>query len=470
MRKPIQYQMPQYQPVAGHLPPITIRDFKGINTFDPFSIPDNMFTDIENFTTSDYPTLTVRPGYTVLGSAIGSKVIGLGSWKDEEIHAVFNDGTWRKWNGSTWQTLKSGLDTSAEWTFVNYQGGTWADKNLVGSNGVDGLHRYDGSTVQTFGDAPSDINFVCSYQNRIWGASGATLHACALDRPEDWQDFAGTEEDSFFKDVESSRGENNNMLSGGLTKLVIGFPNSVRELYGGVPSDFNDRLITEDEGFANNKSAVTHEGIMHFMHKVGFFQYTGGVIPDKTFSEIVDDFYPSITDQSAAGTDGTRVYFNLPPDTLLVYDARVDVQTWTVWKGIQATRLILFNHELHIGDAQGRVLKLGGTTDAGADISAYAITKPFTSQSAAQKQKWIKLWTHWELAAGSTLNIYLSDSESKDDWELMKTITGIGEKIDRIVIPIGRFSLANMIRIKFEVTGWAKMREYTRQIRLLPLY
>ncbi|GKU76842.1 hypothetical protein [Paenibacillus sp. L3-i20] len=468
MRKPIQYPMQQYQPLTGMIPPITIRDFKGVNTLDPFSIPDNMFTDMMNFTTSDYPTLSVRPGYTQLGSTVGTKVLGLGACKDKEIHAVFNDGTWRKWNGSSWVQLANNLDTSADWSFTNFQGNL-TDINLIGTNGVNGLRRYDGTSVQSFGNAPANLNYVTTYQNRLWGASGKELRASALDRPDLWNTFAGNEEDSYAKDIESSRGENINMLSGGLTKLIVGMPNAIKELYGGLPSDFNDRLITEDEGFSNNKSAVTHEGIMRFIHKIGLFTFTGGVLPDKSFSDIVSRYFSQTSNESVSGTDGTRIYFNLPPDTLLVYDPRSHVQSWSVWKGIKVTQFLMFQNELYIGDSQGRVLRLGGSNDAGLPINWSATTKPYTSETVAQKMRWLKMWTHWELDTGSTLNVYLSDTANGDDWELVQTVVGTGRKIERILIPVNKFTLSNMIRIKFEGYGWARLHELTRKFRLLPL-
>lgn len=154
----IQKPLSNYPPLSG-VQTITVREFRGVNTFDPFSIGEEFFTDMRNLTTDDYPTLTVRPGYTRLGNAIGTRVLGLGVWKNSQLHAVFNDGTWRRWNGSTWQTLLSNLNTSADWTFTNFQGNL-DDVNLIGCNGVDGLYRYDGNAVQKFGDADDKINFI----------------------------------------------------------------------------------------------------------------------------------------------------------------------------------------------------------------------------------------------------------------------------------------------------------------------
>ncbi|MFB0847342.1 hypothetical protein [Paenibacillus oleatilyticus] len=468
MKPLIQRQPANYQPVTGMLPPQTIREFKGVNTFDPFSITDNFFTDMSNFVTDDYPAMTVRPGYTVLGNAIGSKVLGLGVWKDQEIHAVFNDGTWRKWTGSAWSSpLASGLDTSAAWSFANFQGNQ-PDVRLFGANGVNGLRMYNGTSVTTFGDAPANINFISTYANRLWGASGKELRACALDQPDKWNVFNGNDEDSYGKDIESTRGENINSLSSGMSKLIVGMPNSLHELYGSNPSDFQTRLVTEETGVANNQSLFVQDSVLNFIHTNGIYRFiSGGVGPDRSFSDIVKKYFLNVNN-STAGTDGKKFYFQTEPGKILVYDPRMT--TWVVWTGINPTCFSIFQHQLYIGDSHGRVLRLGGLDDAGSPITWFATTKPFTSGSVAQKTRWIKLWTFWELAAGSFLNVYLSTSSEGNDWELVQTVTGTGNKIERIIIPVQKYVLANYVRIKFEGTEWARLHEHTRQVRQLPLY
>lgn len=463
MKRPVQYQMPQYQQLPGITPPIPIRQFRGINTFDPFSIDDSFFTEVSNIA-PDWPAVVTRPGYTLLGSAIGGKVLGLGVWKDTELHAVFSDGTWRKWAGSTWQQLASGLSATAEWTFTNFEG-NWSGVNLVGANGVDGLRRYDGSTIQTISGAPAGINYVTTYQNRVWGAMGNEIRACKLDDATQWSSFPGTEEDSYGKTMESNRGETVIMLSGGLSKLVIGMRNSMHELYGGIPSDFTTRLAAEDTGFVNNKSAFTQDAVLRFIHSNGLYEYvSGGVSPDWSFSDNVRKLTEAIGSGSVAASDGRRFYFKVDSG-LLVYD--LDTQTWTVWHGLEVVCFATMQGQLYAGDAQGRVLRLGGETDAGQLISWRVVTKPFTNSSTGQRSRWLKLWAMIELAAGSSLTISLSQTKDGDDWVPVHSMTGTGLQIERVLIPVRQFTLSHMLRIKIEGTGWARIHEITRQGRVL---
>lgn len=452
----------------GNIPGIqtsTIREFQGVNTYDPFSIPDSFFMDISNLTMDDYPALSVRPGYTALGGAIGGRVLGLGVWKDQEIHAVFGDGTWRKWNGSAWQTLVSGLNASAPWSFTNFQGNL-DDVHLFGANGINPMKKYGGSTVTNVATAPEGANYVTLYENRLWCAYGKTIHASALDRPEVWNEFGEPIDDgSYYKEVEADMGENINMLNGGLKKLTIGMPNSLHELYGGMPSEFQTIAKAKDIGAINNRSAIVQEGLMRFIHPTGIYDFSGGLQPDKAFSDVVRGYFGSVAD-TAAGSDSKKLYFYVAPN-LLVYDPRVEA--WTVWKNIDATCFAIMKNELYIGTRQGRVIKLGGDTDAGIPISWYAVTKPFTNQSMAQKLRWYKLWVVVDLPSGSTMKVSLSKTHNGNDWQEVMSLNGQNMNRRKVMIPVSKFANEDTIRIRFEGTGKAKIHEYTRQQRALPL-
>ena len=115
--KVVQYNIPQYQEIGGKNEEI-IRMFKGLNSYDPLSIPSNFFTELENLDFDDYPTLTTRKGLELVLSS-GSPVIGFGVWKGRELHVINDNGTWRAFNGSTWKTVKTGMNTNGVYSFTN---------------------------------------------------------------------------------------------------------------------------------------------------------------------------------------------------------------------------------------------------------------------------------------------------------------------------------------------------------------
>lgn len=423
---------------------------------------------MKNMTLDDYPAISMRPGYRVLGS-YGSKVLGMGVWRGRELHAVFNDGTWRRLNGTVWTTLVSGLNTTAEWTFTNFDGNL-GGVNLIGSNGIDSMRKYNGSNVSLLSGAPSNGKYITTYQNRLWCAVGNELWASALDQPENWNQFVGNQQDSYRRQMESTRGEDINMLSGSLTKLTIGMPGSLHELYGGMPADFNTRLITEDMGLSNNKSAMTQEGFMRFIHPTGIYEYGGGTLPTKSFSDRIGKRLNDIGIDPVAGTDGRKLFFNIHSDQMLVYDPRSGIESWCEWRGINAVQFAEMNSQLYIGDSSGQVLQLTGTEDNGTPITWSATTKPFNNGSISKKMRWYKLWVVVELRG--IMQIHLSRSVSGDeDWTLVQNIVGSSKtEVQRIIIPVRQFARENWIRVRFSGTGYVRLHEFTRQTRQLPLY
>ncbi|WP_339306552.1 hypothetical protein [Paenibacillus sp. FSL R5-0519] len=464
--RPVQYKPSQNQPLEGMMQPIPIREFRGLNTFDPYSIEDTYFTEMQNLTTDDYPAISTRPGLAVQGT-FGTRVLGMGVWRGRELHAVFNDGTWRRLIGSTWTTLASGLNTSAEWSFTNFDGNL-GGVNLIGCNGVDSMRKYNGSAVSVLSGAPSNGKYITTYQNRLWCAVGNELWSSALDQPENWNQFAGNQQDSYRKTIESSHGEDINMLSGSLYRLTIGMPSSIHLLMGGQPSDFNSRVVTDDEGVANNNAVSAREGSLRFMHKSGIYEYSAAALPDKGFSEVIKSFYPNVSTASAAGSDGLRLYFSTQSGETLVHDPRIG--TWTRWVTPVPTCYASIGQDLYIGTATGQVLKLGGTLDMASPVAWKAVTKPFTNQSIAQRQRWLKMWIVVDMGVGSVLNISLSNQKSGENWDSVISFTSSSTVSQRIIIPVRKFALENTVRIKLEGLGFVRLHEIARQVRQLPLY
>lgn len=455
------------QPLPGIQEPISIRQWQGLNTYDAYSIADSQLTDMSNMSTSDYPALSVRPGFSVLGT-FGTRVLGLSAWKTE-LHAVFNDGSWRKWNGSTWTTLLTGLNTSAEWAFTVFQGNL-DDINLIGVNGIV-AKRYDGSTVSDLSGVPAGAKYITTFENRLWVAFGNEIRACALDQPEAWDTFEGTDEDSYGKTIESTRGEDVNMLSGSLAKLTIGMPNSLHELYGGVPSSFITKLITDDVGVLNNKSATSQSGIMRIIDQRSVYDYAGGNLPNQEFSQVVGGFLESMDANGSSGSDPDILYFRTHTGEIMVYDSRTGVGCWSRWNNIDPEFFLLLDDVMYIGDSLGRVLKLGASTsDGGTPISWSITTKPFTNPTMSQRQRWLKLWLYAEIPAGTTVNVYLSTTKDGNDFNLVHTVSGPLSVTERIIIPVRSVVLQNTVRVKITGTGPATIHELVRQVRQLPLF
>jgi hypothetical protein len=456
-------RIPPKQPSNG------IREFRGVNKLDPYSLNTSFSPLARNLISSNFPALTVRPGFSVLGSVSGAtRVLGLGIWKATELHAVFNDGTWRKWTGSTWTTLKSGLSKTAVWSFANYKGNL-GNVNLVGTNGVDPMQHYDGTTVSNLATAPAGGNFIETHDNRLYCAVGLKLYFSPIGIADNWNLVEQTAADGGNFDKNTPEGESICGLKAGSGHITVFFPSSSWELYGTSSDDYTYMPVAEDIGGLNDQSIVNLGGVTYFLDETGIYAYSGGARPRKDFSLpvqwYVDNMIPSAKQTCCMGADGRYLYVAIPmasssaPDTILVYDSLM--QVWYVWDNIPAVFFAKMGDALYVADAQGRVLQLGGTTDNGAAISWEWQSKPIGAATMGQLTRVRQLVVTADKPAGSTLQVSLTDQPTADSgWKTAGTF-GSELNIQSRSLPVPPSMMGNVrfFRTKLSGTGPATIYE-----------
>lgn len=458
-------------------PSHVLRDFRGINRLDPFAIADEFATDMKNLTSDSYPAFSTRSGYSLLGSSFGSPILGLSSWKNNELHAVSN-GSWYRFTGGSWGSpIKPGLSTTAEWTFTNFKGNL-TEINLIGANGTNAVQRYDGSTVQDLAGTPANANFITTYSNRLFAAVGNTVHVSELNVPTNWTTTIGSDSDPFQINVNTTDGETINALRPGIGHMTIFKPNSMYELFGEDISTVRVEAIDLEIGAINNKCVTTLNGIVFMLHRTGIYRYGGGTRPSREFSQpvqaYVDQMNTAARNRCSIGTDGQKLYFSIPvsssttPDTVLVYDPKFDM--WTVWKDFSTLQIAQSSFNCYMGMNDGKVVQLGGSSDNGSPIAFERVSKPFGSMSLNKLIRWFKLWVMCDVPVGSSLNVYLSPSAKGEDWVLVGSIgASTSYQHSRIILTPTQIANSHYVRIKFSGVGPVTVYELDRDQREFPL-
>lgn len=459
-------------------PTHVMREFRGVNKLDKFTIADEFATDMKNLTSDDYPAFSTRPGYSLLGSAFANPILGLGSWKNAELHTVSN-GSWHRFTGGTWGTaLASGLNATADWSFTNFKGNL-SDINLIGANGADAIRRYDGSTVQTLTGAPANANYITTYSNRLFAAVGNTIHACELNVPTNWTTVIGADSDPFQLNVNTTDGETVNAMKPGIGHVTVFKPNSMHEIYGEDVGNVRLETVDLEVGAINNKSIVTLNSILFFIHRTGIYRYGGGTRPTREFAQpvqwYIDNMNTTARAKCSAGTDGQKLYFSIPmnsnttTDTILVYDPKFDA--WTVWKDLTALHMATSTFEMYMGMNDGKVIQMGGTTDNGTAITWERIFKPMGAMSLNKLIRWFKMWFLVDVPVGSSINVYLSPSATGDgDWVLVGTIAAsTAYQSARIILTPTQIANTHYVRMKMSGTGPMTVFEFDRDQREFPL-
>lgn len=473
--------IPYWPKMKKSLPTNVQREFRGVNRVDKYRIDPSFATDLSNVVTSDFPALKTRPGFSLVGSALPARILGLNVRNETELVAMSN-GQWYSSTGGTWSAITSGSgnSTSANMSFTNFDGG-YSGVNLVGVNGVDAVKRYDGASVSTISDAPAGLNYVDTFTDRIWGAVASTLHFSEFRNGDNWTVTAGTDADPGFITVESNDGESISAVRTGPRRLVVFKPNSIYNLFGTYAEDFSLVPVAADIGALSNQCVVNVDGQIYFVHQTGVYLYSGSTRPDRSFSLPVQDYIdrinPAQRHKVCAGSDGINLYIGIPldsatePDATLVYNS--DFNTWVVWNGYAPLNLTTWIDTPYIGNVDGTVRKVGGlTTDNGAPISGYYTTKVFGSESYSQRLRWKRAWVVAKVPTGSTLQVYMTgNSDGVSDFTLVQNVP-VSNSVSsaRVIIPTNAAYNSNTVTLKFVFSGPIEIIEWSREEDQLPIY
>jgi hypothetical protein len=476
-KSPVKVELSAWDAISGLQEPSVIRQFDGMNELNSFAIKDEHATRNKNLTTTRYPALSVRKSGGALPSTLSAEVDGVAA-REGELHVIAG-GVWYKYNGDAWSTLRTGLDTSKKWSFVNFQG-NFAANCLLATNGVDKALKYDGATVNPVSDlanAPAGANFIATHDNRVYVAVNSTVHFSALRKAEDWN----TVNEAGQIVVETTDGKKITGLVAGSSRLTVFKQNSIHELFGNSPSNYQMKVVTENLGSPTGNSAQVIDGVIYFLGNDAVYRYSGGSMPAGDFSVQVRGTIGKINlaaaDQSVSWQKGKKYYLAFPtgshtnPDTVLEFDT--EFNTWNTWSypsPVSAKGAIL-DGVTYIGCVDGTIYKLDDaqTTDKGTPVPFEWVSKPFTYGSLAAKSRWYRMWVIADIPAESTLNVYVSSEHEGENWSLVKSITALTTiQAKEILIPTALVNHSNWVRIRLEGTGQVVVYEVSRQERVYP--
>lgn len=474
--------LPYWPTTKKSLPTNVIREFRGLNRLDPMTIDQRFASDIINITTVDFPIIKTRPGYTLMGT-LPERINGLSSRTNSELVAVSNG---HLYHGNSLTDAGGGFDLGADMSFANFQGG-FNKMNILMSNGIDAMFRWDGTTLQIITGAPDAPDYVETFQDRVWCVTAQNGVKNQLNYSEyrvatNWTTINQDDADPGNIIVEDNRGEPINGIHAGNSHLTIFKPNSIYELYGYSPQDFRIINVTNEVGIFSNQAWTTAKGVQYFVHHTGIYRYSGGTSPDRSFSMRVADYVDRITpgyeSKCTVGTDGYLVYIALPIDgntecsVILEYNTEDDI--WSVWNNFSPTHITNINDVIYIGQFDGQVRKIGGDTDNGTTISGYWISKLFGSgASFSQKERWKRAWITYSIQGnGTLLNAYMSSNPDRTTgYELVNTIsyTSSQQQSGRIIIPVTAAYEANFLSIKLAFDGNVTIKELAWESEARPI-
>jgi hypothetical protein len=218
-----------------------------------------------------------------------------------------------------------------------------------------------------------DLDFICSSENRLWGARGDEIFGSALGDPFNWNvfdtsDIYGTVADSSFNAVVGSGEDFSAMFA------YMGYPIAVKpstgiyKVFGTEPDNFQiSGSASVGVAYGSSRSVAVAGDICFYLSNAGVMAYTGGV-PAPRYEAFGGERY---TD-GVAGSDQRRYYISMKNGagvySLFVYDTEK-----RMWHREDETRAVGFAFDggaLYMLTDGGEILIVSGDAADGQGVGA----------------------------------------------------------------------------------------------------
>lgn len=443
--------------------PVIITLADGINqSVESIEIKDSQAMSVVNMDSFLYPTLQTVDGYMQHSQHTGY------------INCLFKfRNTWYcgngrglyKYTGSSWTSVYEygSTDNNRLWTSAQFFDGSklyFLDGSL--------LRQYDGSSLTTISRAPGS-NYLTTYANRFYLANknDNLLSYSGLRDATDWTStnkYTGTGKIT----VETQDGEKPTGLTNFANHVLLFKRYTMHKLFGEDSTNFN---MTQPYGVGciADRTIVPTRDSLFWLGPDGFYDYMGGAAPTK-ISDPIKNYISQINMNYAhhccAGTDGRFVYLSLVTGSATVPNVtlKFDLVTRSWWPvSFVATSYYLDGQTLYFGTADGKIMRMGGSTFNNSVINWNYETKPFSADETARSVIH-RLFVVADIEVGSTLNVAYAGGTEGGAWTVVKTINNGTGKIQSIKMPVVVRTPEFWFRLRLYGTGKVKIHRLIREI------
>lgn len=288
-----------------------------------------------------------------------------------------------------------------------------------------------------------NMEYICEYGSRLWGADGKTIYASALDDPTNFFDYSGTADDSWAVEV-PSKGPFTGCYALG-SSVIFFKEDKIYKVLGSYPAEYT-LYAYEMEGTISQQSIVNINDTLYYMGPHGVMTYSGGAASNISFPLGEKRYLYSV-----AGTDGENYYLscedlNTNVQNFFVYSPKYGI--WIREDNIKARAFTRIGSSLSFAADDGYVYQEDAYIQGeGPDANLpWSMTfKPFyesissgsySSSKIFSKKRYSKIIIRTELPAGSWMKVEVREDDGP--WKEVKKVTGTESGLSRLVIPIGR--------------------------------
>lgn len=297
-----------------------------------------------------------------------------------------------------------------------------------------------------------DMDFICEWNNRLWGCADSMIYASALGDPFNFNVFDNISTDSYAVSV-GSDGKFTG-ITGYSTHLMFHKEYLVHKIYGSKPANY-DMVTGNFQGIMTgcHKSAVIINEILYYMSRQGVMTYTGSIaysvssaFGEKKFSDAV------------AGSDGEKYYISMQDGYgswgLFVYDTK-----HSLWLREDSTHVIDFafiGGRLYFLSSDKNIYFIG----YGSETINWSATLCRLDETITEVKGYSRLTMRAELEAGSSINVEVAADGGA--FETVKTVSAGAGCREISVIPIIP-TRCDSFRIRLSGKGRSRIYALTRE-------
>jgi len=424
-------------------------------------IPDGAVTESINVHFDRKGAVTLRNGYTIIGSQISNDYSCLGLFNSlfsdsskNCLLAVFSDGTNNdiyKSTGGAWSKSLEDDTKDLKTRFVSFANRT------IRVNGTDAVKCFNGTTWETTGnpinpDTAPIGKYIEVFKSKIYILTNTRLN---YSETVDSSGYITWDTANNYTDINPNDGEIFSGLKRFATQLLVFKPNYIYRF--NTSGTDPDPLIKV--GTRSNESIVEGKKGIYFHHDTGFYLY-GGDYPENIslrISDIVKAIPLSYYDDISGWSDNDHIYWS-------VGDLTIDGESWTnvicrytesskVWTIYSTADEIVWGAPYNngtsilqvVGDNDGKIYTFdSGTTDNTTPIKFRMMTKWYELDSIFNRKTIQQINTLCLKALETHLSYQV------DDWSLNHF-----EPIGQITKWQNYFKNLNIKghRIRFKISG-----------------
>lgn len=392
-----------------------------------------VLSSMKNLIRTDTRAATLRPGRFV-STNFGSdyRICGLAAYYDSNGYRRLVAGhanNWWSWDGTSWNSILTDL-TNIDVKFT----ATMFNDYLIITNGMIPVQKWNRTMAQTMDlqGRPPKAKYVLSAYKALFLAGVPEqphmVYASDANQFEVWPSSVDAHGypipgDSFAAPVNEKDGDEVTWMQLYRSNILIWKRRSLFELHGpevGQPSRYWRFVGAGNRGTPNGRTVVEIDGVLYWLSDEGVIAYQGGkpeIISQpirKTFLRIN---WAAIS-MASGGTDGKGLYFlSVPLDnqssqnTTLVYNTRDG--TWWEWTAWSPEVWAMYRKDgttetPFMGDGNGSVYWIGGTTDNGDTISWEATFGPSTFGADFRQKILHRAFIVASMEANSTMHMATS--------------------------------------------------------------